>query len=201
MSVVTPYSEAYAASVAPAKIVSCAKVPDSVVRELLAQALNASLGVQSRILRFEQRASDVERAELWNGGPEWVWLSDFDTVKYRSLCNTFRSIGSILGSKRLDVICAENTSYSWALPGIWKIHLGRNWIDETDREWRAATIVHEAAHIAGRVVVLEKPWYNKAEALDMAHKKRRLRPRMAMRSAENIGWYALDLHENFLEFL
>ena len=48
------------------------------------------LEVQSRIFRFEQRASDVERAELWNGGPEGVWFSNFDTSKYRSLCNTFR---------------------------------------------------------------------------------------------------------------
>ena len=107
----------------------------------------------------------------------------------------------VLSSSRLDVICdAKDKGYARALPGIWKIHLGNDWIKDTDREERIQTFVHEAAHIAGRSVAFEEPWYGKPDAITKAHTHRPLRPRMALRSADNIGYYALDLAVNFLSY-
>ena len=62
------YSPTYAASIAPARIIACPGAPAEVVRELLAQGLNAARGVQSRLLRFERAADEAARANLWNSG-------------------------------------------------------------------------------------------------------------------------------------
>ena len=195
------YSPGYATSIAPAKIIPCPGAPAPVVRELLAQALNAARGVTSRFVRFQARATDADRASLWNVGPEYVWFGDYDGRKYSSLNRVFLGIVEILSSSRLDVICdADDKGYARALPGIWKIHLGTDWIKDTDREERIQTFVHEAAHIAGRSVAREAPWYGKPDAITKAHIRRPLRPRMALRSADNIGYYALDLAVNFLSY-
>ena len=62
----TEYSPGYAASIAPAKIIPCPDAPAPEVRELLAQALNAARGVTSRFVRFRAKATDADRASLWN---------------------------------------------------------------------------------------------------------------------------------------
>lgn len=196
------YSDAYAVSIAPAKIIPCPGTPAPKVRELLAQALNAARGVQSRFVRFQNQATDANRAYLWNGGPEYVWFADCNKGKYNSLKQVFDRIPEILSSSRLDVICDDkDRGYASALPGIWKIHLGIQWVKDTDRVERIQTFVHEAAHIAGRSVAREKPWYGETAAKTLAHKHRPFRPRMALRSADNIGYYAVDLAENFLSYL
>lgn len=197
------YSPTYAASIAPARIIACPGAPAEVVRELLAQGLNAARGVQSRLLRFERAADEAARANLWNSGPEYVWFADYDKLKLHSLCRVFERIPEILSSSRLDVICSDKSGsgYARALPGIWKIHLGVEWVTDRDREERIQTFVHEAGHVAGRSVAKEDPWYGKAKAQLLAHTHRPLRPRMALRSADNIGFYATDLAENFLNYL
>jgi hypothetical protein len=195
-------SPAYAASIAPAKIIPCPGATAEQVREMLAQGLNAARGVQSRMARFSARPDEAARAQLWNLGPEYVWFADYDKAKLNSLRSVFDRIVSILSSARLDVICdLSDKGYARAAPGIWKIHLGKDWVNDTDREDRIQTFVHEAAHIAGRSVAREKPWYGKADAITQAHKHRPLRPRMALRSADNIGFYATDLAENFLSYM
>ena len=197
------YSPAYAASIAPARIVTCAGVTEEEVREMLAQGLNAALGAQSRLTRFGTAADEAARAALWNGGPEFHWFADYDKLKLYSLRQVFERIPPILSSARLDVICHNEpkSGYANALPGIWKIHLGTQWVHDTDREDRIQTFVHEAAHIAGRSVAKEDPWYGKLAAHTLAHTGRVLRPRMALRSADNIGFYATDLAENFLNYM
>lgn len=196
------YSPAYAASIAPAKIIPCPGALAPEVRELLAQGLNAARGVQSRFVRFQKQATDAEQANLWNNGPEYTWFAAYDKHKYRSLQGVFNRISPILSSSRLDVICDDtDKGYAHALPGIWKIHLGIKWINDTDREERIQTFVHEAAHIAGRSVTREKSWYGETNAQALAHKPRPLRPRMALRSADNIGYYAIDLAKNFLSYM
>jgi hypothetical protein len=197
------YSPAYAASITPAKIVTCPGTTDEEVREMLAQGLNAALGAQSRLLRFDGAPDEVARAAFWNNGPEFHWFAGYDRKKLSSLQQVFVRIPDILSSDRLDIICTDKagSGYAWALPGIWKIHLGVEWVTDTDREDRIQTFVHEAAHIAGRSVAKEKPWYGKTDAHTEAHKHRPARPRMAMRSADNIGFYATDLAENFLNYM
>jgi len=196
------YSPSYAASVAPAKIVPCAGTTAEEVREMLAQGLNAARGAQSRLLRFDRAVDEAARANLWNGGPEYHWFASYDKQKLSSLRRVFDRIPDILSSSRLDVICSlKDDGYAHALPGIWKIHLGSQWVKDTDREDRIQTFVHEAGHIAGRSVTREKPWYGKTDAHTEAHKHRPFRPHMAMRSADNIGFYATDLAENFLSYM
>jgi hypothetical protein len=195
-------SPAYATSVAQAKIVTCAGATDEQVREMLAQALNAARGAQSRMARFGARPDEAARALLWNNGPEHVWFAHYDKAKLNSLRRVFDRIVAILSSTRLAVICdRSNSGYASSLPGIWKIHLGKQWVHDTDREERIQTFVHEAAHIAGRTVADEDPWYGKSAAKRLAHKHRPARPRMALRSADNIGFYATDLAVNFLKYI
>lgn len=204
------YSDAYAASIAPATIVACPGASGPYVREQLAQALEAARGVSSRLLRFDSR-DQAGREQLWNSGPEAHWFAGYDRLKLASLRRVFERIGEILSSRRLDVVCSlEDSGYAEAHPGIWKIGLGKQWVADTDREERIQTFVHEAAHIAGRSVVMEGEskrnptrhpgWYGKPLAHKQAHKRRLLRPRMALRSADNIGYYAMDLAENFLDY-
>ncbi|MCB1714541.1 MAG: hypothetical protein KDK05_05335 [Candidatus Competibacteraceae bacterium] len=196
------YSPAYAASIAPAKIIPSPGAPAPEVRELLAQGLNAARGVQSRFIRFQKQATDADRANLWNTGPEYQWFAAYDKTKYNSLKQVFDRIAVILASTRLDVICDDTDKrYAHALPGIWKIHLGIKWIHDTDREERIQTFVHEAAHIAGRSVAKESAWYGPTQAHKEAHKHRPLRPHMALRSADNIGYFAIDLAKNFLSYV
>lgn len=196
------YSAAYAASIVKAKIVTCSGVTVDETRELLAQALDASRGAQSRLSRLQAKPTEADRAALWNGGPEHIWFAAYDRRKFTSLKNVFDRIEKILSSSRLDVICKPSlNAYGEALPGIWKISLGTAWINSPDREERIQTFVHEAAHIAGRTVAREGDWYGKSTAQAQALKRRPLRPRMALRSADNIGYYATDLAQNFLSYM
>lgn len=196
------YSAAYAASIVKAKIVVCPGVTADEVRELLAQALDASRGAQSRLNRLQAKPTEADRAALWNGGPEHTWFAAYDQRKFSSLKNVFDRIEKILSSSRLDVICKPSLKAdAEALPGIWKISLGTVWINSTNREERIQTFVHEAAHIAGRTVAQENAWYGKSTAQAQALKRRPLRPRIALRSADNIGYYATDLAQNFLSYM
>lgn len=205
------YSAGYARSIAPATIAACVGVTSEQVREMLAKARSLALGASSRLLRFDRR-DEAGRKQLWEAGPEFHWFADYDRAKLTSLKRVFDRIGEILGSDRLDVVCdLADPGYAHANPGIWKIHLGRQWVHDNDRQERIQTFVHEAAHIAGRSVAMEGAskrnptrypgWYGKPLAHAQAHKHRRLRPRMALRSADNIGYYAVDADENLLKYL
>jgi hypothetical protein len=192
-------SPAYAAAIAPAKIITCPGVTEEEVRELLAKGLEVARLVEPRLVRFDQAADDARRADIWNTGPEGYWFAAYDRLKLFSLRRVFARIPDILSSKRLDIIChhVPGFSYGDADPGIWKINLGMDWVNDSgDREERIQTFVHEAAHIVGRWVVNEDPWYGREDAHNMAHIRRPGRCRMAMRSADNIGYYAIDIAEN-----
>ncbi len=192
-------SAEYAAAIAPAKIIACPGVTEEEVRELLAKGLEVARCVEPRLARFDQAIDEAHRAELWNTGLEGYWFAAYSRMKLFSLRRVFARIPDILSSRRLDIICHHLPGFSYgdADPGIWKINLGMGWVNDAgDREERIQTFVHEAAHIAGRWVVDEDPWYGRDKAHSMAHIHRPGRRRMAMRSADNIGYYAIDIAEN-----
>jgi hypothetical protein len=87
-----------------------------------------------------------------------------------------------------------------SVSAIFRIRLGWKWID-ADRREKIQTFIHEASHIAGRTVAHENLWYGESSAQAMAATRRPLRPRMMMRSADNLGYYAIDLADNFLEYI
>jgi hypothetical protein len=190
-----------AARTAPAEITGCEEKSELYIRVTLAKAVQCTLKARYRLASVAARTSDSERQKLWNAGPEKTWFDAYDARKLARIQETFERIGEILSSPKLSIICDPNFAlYAKALPGIRRIRLGRMWIDldPEERSERIQTFIHEAAHIAGRSVGNETPWYGRTGAQTMASKMElRKRPMMVTRSAENHGYYAIDVAAAF----
>lgn len=188
----------YAASLTQAEITPCTGVTEPQIREFIASAIEVSRVVQNRLHRFDGRRGQALRQDLWNSGPEYKWFSTYSSLKLLSLKLVFRRIPEILAGRRLKVSCDPTFPfYADSNPGIHKILLGQKWLNPHEtRSERIQTFVHEANHIAGRWVVDEDPWYGEGPAQAMARVDRPGRPLMMMRSADNLGYYAIDLSEN-----
>lgn len=190
-----------AARIAPAEITDCEERSELFVRVNLAKAVQCTLKARYRLASVAARTSDAARQALWNAGPEKTWFDAYSAQKLNKLQETFERIGEILTSPKLKVVCDPNFGkYANSHPGIRRIRLGRLWLDldPEERGERVQTFIHEAAHIAGRFVGNENPWYGRDGAKTMAAKMElRQRPMMVTRSAENHGYYAIDVAAEF----
>jgi hypothetical protein len=180
-----------ARQLAPAKIVPFPNVPVDYIRQRLAAAVRVArfthLGLASLVAKGN-------RADLWNSGLGAWWFGAYSDRKFEKVLSTFGEIQVYLADERLDVICKPHKSYFGnASPGIRRISLGTDWISPgfddigKDDAERVQTFVHEAAHIAGRVIALEGKHYGRTDAHALADAGMR-----ATRSADNFGYYAID---------
>jgi hypothetical protein len=193
-----PLSPETAGSVVRGTIKPFDQLTDHDVRELVAYAVRAAHKVQYRLTQFSADADEAARAARWNNGAEAYWFAAYDPKKLASLRSVFDRIPEILQDRHLKIVCDPKlSSYASALPGIRRIRLGQLWL-AADRFEQIQTFVHEASHIAGRMVADESKWYQPAAAHQQALIHRPLRPRMALRNADNLGYYAMEISDNFV---
>lgn len=186
-------SPAEASRLAPATIRPFAGWTTEEVRKYLAAAVRTSEMVSQR-LNLLHALKDRQEA-WWNAAdsPEQYWFGDFSVGKVNKLWWTFQVITRKLSSRRLDVICnAGKNLWGMAIPVLDNIVLGKVWLNAGSGTYgdaeRVVTLVHEAAHLAGRFTLAEgkKVGRNAAHGLT-------LWPMRATRNAENYGYYALEV--------
>jgi hypothetical protein len=183
MSVITAAS-------APAEIIGSPRMPEDMVRHHLTKAIHACLKTQYRLMRL---ASIADRERRWENGAEYTWFFTYSDRKLLNLRHIFPRICEILQSPKLRIVCDEKSPHCGvAIPLILHIKLGSGWLALSDEE-KTQTLIHEASHIAGRVVIDEGRWYGEEKARRMARWTYR-RPMRALRSAENLGYYAMDVY-------
>lgn len=134
--------------------------------------------------------SETSRKAAWNSGDEKRWFGSYSESRFNNVKSRMAKISSIMKSSKLDIQC--KWSKSWfgdASPGIYKITLGGDWRDEPSGNVdKVQTFVHESAHIAGAVLGGEsRGKYGVSDALTRATKH----PGTAIRTAENLGYYAI----------
>jgi len=134
--------------------------------------------------------SSSQRASAWSSGPERRWFGDYSNLRFNNVRNRMNDIASALNDWRLDVHCRWDKSYFGnASPGIRRITLGSAWkTASSGNADKPQTFVHEAAHIRGATLGGEaRGKYGVADALKRAQKY----PGVAVRTAENLGYYAV----------
>jgi hypothetical protein len=127
---------------------------------------------------------------VWNGGAERIWFGDYSNARFGNVKNRMNGIAQALTDWKLDIRCNWAKSYYGdASPGVLRITLGSAWRDApTSISDKTQTFVHEAAHIRGAVLGGEiRHKYGVNDALDRAMRY----PGTAVRTAENIGYYAV----------
>jgi hypothetical protein len=182
---------------APATIVPFPNRSEEYVRQRLAAAVRVARYTH---LGLSTLAGKSNRVELWNGdAEEWGlgcwWFGAYSDRKFEKVLASFGEIQWILADPRLKVICKPNLDkFGSALPGIRKIKVGADWVTPAmggsgpDEAERVQTFVHEAAHIAGRVFAGEFNHYGRDAAHGLTDSGMR-----ATRSADNYGYYAIDV--------
>lgn len=173
-----------------ATIIPSPKMSEAVVRQHLAEAIHACMKTQYRLIRLKQMPQS-QAMMSWDKGPEGTWFFAYSEHKVDKLLHIFQNVTKILSSPELTIVCKDDCPlYGVAIPFIKRIKLGIAWANGPDYE-KTQTLVHEASHIAGRMVVDENRWYGPDAAKHMAHWSWR-RPMRSTRSADNLGYYAMD---------
>ncbi|MEZ4369626.1 MAG: M35 family metallo-endopeptidase [Polyangiaceae bacterium] len=133
--------------------------------------------------------SEASRKAAWDSGDETRWFGSYSNSRFGNVRSRMAKISSILQSSKLDVKCNfSKSNYGDANPGIYKIALGSLWRDDKGTADKVQTFVHEGAHIAGAVLGGEaRNKYGVSDALTRATKH----PGTAVRTAENLGYYAI----------
>lgn len=136
------------------------------------------------------KLSSSKRKAAWSSGAERRWFGEYSELRFDNVRGRINGIAAILNDWRLDVRCNWAKSYYGnASPGIRRMTLGRAWKDASASDPdKPQTFVHEAAHIRGAVLGGEaRGKYGVANALTRARKH----PGVAVRTAENLGYYAV----------
>jgi hypothetical protein len=134
--------------------------------------------------------SSSQRAAAWNSGAERRWFGDYSELRFKNVQNRMNGIAAELDSWKLDIRCDWSQSiYGHASPAIHRITLGNDWrVASSGDADKPQTFVHEAAHIKGAILGGEaRGKYGVANALTRAQKY----PGVSVRTAENIGYYAV----------
>ncbi len=134
--------------------------------------------------------SESKRKAAWSSGAEQRWFGAYSNARFNNVKRRMNQIADVLRSSRLDVKCKWNKSYFGnASPGIYAIRLGSAWKSESSSSVdKPQTFVHEAAHVRGAVLGGEvRGKYGVSDALTRARKH----PGVAVRTAENLGYYAV----------
>jgi hypothetical protein len=136
------------------------------------------------------KLSEKKRESAWNAGDELLWFGAYSESRFKNVQKRISKVAVILDSWRLDVRCKWTKSYYGnASPGIYRITLGGGWKGESAGDVdKPQTFVHEAAHIAGAVLGGEvRDKYGVPDAI----KRAKDHPGVAVRTAENLGYYAV----------
>lgn len=197
-------TQEFASSIAPADITGCEERSPLYIRVTLAHAVQCTLKAQYRLLRVASAGWDAERQKAWDAGPEKTWFDAYDARKLAKIKETFDRIGDILGSPRLKVVCDPNflsprnrclasAGSGWAAGGSTSIRkIAANGCRPSSTK----------PHILpARSVAKESPWYGKSGAKKMAAAMQAKRPMMVTRSAENHGYYAIEVAAAFGVYL
>lgn len=134
--------------------------------------------------------SSSQRASAWTSGAERRWFGDYSELRFKNVRNRMNGIVEVLDNWRLDVRCDWSKSYFGnASPAVNVIRLGSAWKNASASDAdKPQTFVHEAAHIKGAVLGGEsRGKYGVADALTRAQKY----PGVSVRTAENLGYYAV----------
>ncbi|MBL8217483.1 MAG: hypothetical protein JNK87_42570 [Bryobacterales bacterium] len=177
---------------APAEIIPSPKMPEAVVRQHLSEAIHACWKTQYRLIRLKQMPP-TEARKHWDNGPESNWFFTYSEDKVNKLLHIFQNVARILASPQLKIVCKDDFPYyGMAIPYLHYLHikLGIAWANGSDYE-KTQTLIHEASHVANRTVLDENRWYGPEKARRMARWSYR-RPRRSTRSADNLGYYAMD---------
>lgn len=187
-----------AASAAPKISSSCNGFPVLTARHVAAQYAGMARDRMNSLAKMGK----PERKSAWKAGAEAKWLGSYTDARFADARSITAKIVTILDSSKLTISC--DTSYSeW---GSFEIHKNVGWPEYYDmtlgKPWlygmlglaagrldgeRQVTIIHEAAHGAGA---------NRGEALHRSYAKWALNrakkyPHLAVRTAENHGYYAV----------
>jgi hypothetical protein len=149
----------------------------------------ASLASQ-RLNYLSSLTASVQK-ERWNAGPENTWFGAYNRKRLVNVRNRMWKIVKTLKNPLLVISC--NWQKPWlgfASPGIPEITLGGGWRDlPNDHVKKTQTFIHEAAHI--RHAVLGGDNIKKYYGVKAAKRRAYRRPGIAIRTAENIGYYAV----------
>jgi hypothetical protein len=145
----------------------------------------------SQRLNFLSSLPGREQEKQWNAGPERTWFGAYKGKRLLNVRNRMWKIVQRLESPLLVINCKWSKSFlGLASPGIPTITLGGGWRDlPSDHVKKTQTFVHEAAHIERAVLGGDniKKFYGVVAARERADRH----PGVAIRTAENIGYYAV----------
>lgn len=156
-------------------------------------ALHVAAQYVSLASQYLNELSSLPKSQVeakWNAGPEKTWFGVFKKNRMINLRNRMWKIAQVLNDPLLVIDCNWSKEFfGLAYPGVPKITLGSCWRDAPGFHLRKVqTIIHEAAHIRGAVLGGDniRRFYGIKSALTRAKKY----PGIAIRTAENIGFYA-----------
>lgn len=165
------------------------------VRKALYEATNyASLASQR--LNYISSLPEKQQREKWNKGPENTWFGKYRKNRLINVRNRMWKILQTLKDPLLVISCDWSfPKFGKASPRILNIKLGCLWRDTPrSKVDRVQTLIHEAAHIRGAVLGGElRQKYGIKNALDRANRY----PGIAIRTPENIGYYAVCRASNY----
>jgi hypothetical protein len=174
------------ASASPAIHSAC---QGSGVESTLAQSYSLAVSAANRLNGLSSLSSSQRKA-AWSSGAERRWFGDYSELRFKNVQNRMNGIVAVLDSWKLDIRCDwSNSNFGDASPAIHRITLGNDWrVASSGDADKPQTFVHEAAHIKGAILGGEsRGKYGVANALTRAQKY----PGVSVRTAENIGYYAV----------
>lgn len=160
------------------------------VRTALHIAKQYASFASQRLNQLSLLPDNQQEAQWNNNSPEKTWFGAYRKNRLTSLRNRMQRIVQTLEDPLLAIACNWNKSYfGKASPGIRDITLGKAWKDEpTTSVDKIQTLIHEVAHIRGAVLGGElRGKYGVRHAIDRAKRY----PGVAIRTAENIGYYTV----------
>ena len=145
----------------------------------------------SQRLNYLSSLPTRQQKAKWKAGPEKTWFGTYKKSRLINVRNRMWKIAQTLKDPLLVISCNWNKAWlGYASPGIRDITLGRGWKDlPSNHVKKTQTFVHEAAHI--RHAVLGGDNIRKYYGVAAAKKRAVHRPGIAIRTAENIGFYAV----------
>jgi hypothetical protein len=177
---------------------SCNGFPVLTARHVAAQYTRMA---RDRLSDLAKQSKDARKA-AWNAGAEKKWFGAFSQARFERARDTLTAAASVLDSSQLTIQCDKsypNWAATWSDqllggPRRYYIKLGKPWLFGAlglsalqHAGERQQTLVHEAAHHGGanRGELLGRMGVK--DALSRAAKH----PWMAVRSAENHGYFAV----------
>jgi hypothetical protein len=154
----------------------------------------------SQRLNYLSSLPENQKGKTWNNGPEKTWFGQYRKNRLINIRNRMRKIVKTLQSPMLVIQCNwKKETYGKAFPGNPTITLGSYWKDSPGSHVnKVQTLIHEAAHI--RSAILGGEPIKKFYGIKAAIKRAKKHPSFAIRTAENIGYYATCRSGSYKKF-